>query len=148
MYTEKMERATKDTGNVKNGAVVTREHIKNIIQTRFGFEAKEKQVDAIYTLTHDEKDLILVAKTGFGKSIIFQAAPLVFASIRTALIIMPIIALETEQCEKLKYIAGCKPFMLNGDTNKPANLDKIRRGDFTHGKHKLCIRCENLAGDN
>ena len=64
------------------GEKITREHIAGVIQSRFGFEAKEKQADAIHKLVHDQKDLTLIAKTGFGKSIVFQAAPLMFASIK------------------------------------------------------------------
>ena len=37
----------------------------------FGFEPKDKQVEAIRKLLYDKSDLILVAKTSFGKSIIF-----------------------------------------------------------------------------
>jgi superfamily II DNA helicase RecQ len=37
----------------------------------FGFEPKNKQVEAIRHLLYGQSDLVLIAKTGFGKSIIF-----------------------------------------------------------------------------
>ena len=98
------------------------------------------QTDAIRILTHERKDLILIAKTGFGKSIVFQAAPLMFTPVKTALIIMPLKALEEEQCRKLETISGCKPFVLDGDSNNRRNLDLIRDGGFTHGEAALSSR--------
>ena len=51
--------------------LITYEHIISVVQDRFGFLPKDKQVDAIRTLLADREDLILIAKTGFEKSIIF-----------------------------------------------------------------------------
>lgn len=39
----------------------------------FGYTLHEEQVDAIWTLCYEHKDLLLLAKTGFGKSMIFSA---------------------------------------------------------------------------
>lgn len=116
------------------GRLANRQHILEVIRNLFGFEAKCLQVDAIETLAFDREDLILIAKTGFGKSIIFQALPFIFPRVKSALIIMPLKGLEKEQCEKLQRIAGCKPFVLEGDNNNRFNLQRIRRGEFTHGR--------------
>ncbi len=35
-------------------------------------------MDAIYTLFYEQRDLLLLAKTGFGKSLIFQLVPFFF----------------------------------------------------------------------
>ena len=78
--------------------------------------------------------MILIAKTGFGKSIIFQAAPLMFDPARIAIIIMPLKALENEQCRKLSKIKGCRSFVLNGDSNTKTHLRMISEGNFTHGE--------------
>ena len=128
-----------------NGSI-TREHIRDVIQNQFGLKAKELQVDAIWALVHNQKDLILIAKTGFGKSIVFQAAPLMYSPIRSALIIMPLNALEEEQCKKLRAITGCKPFVLNGDSNNRSNLELIREGYFTHGKLSISVKHDNTGG--
>ena len=110
-----------------------RQYIETIVRYRFGVSAKSAQIDAIEALAFDQKDVILIAKTGFGKSIVFQAVPFVFSTPRSALIIMPLIALEEEQCKKLRDIPGCKPFVLCGDSNNRYNLQQIRQGSFTHG---------------
>ena len=41
----------------------------------FGFSLRDEQVDAIRTLFFEQRDLLLLAKTGFGKSLIFQLLP-------------------------------------------------------------------------
>jgi hypothetical protein len=71
-------------------------------------EPKGKQVQAIIRhLPYDKHDPILIAKTDFGKSIIFQARPLLIyeESKHTSLIITPL--LQEEQAENLKTIVDC-----------------------------------------
>ena len=113
----------------------TRDHIITVIDRVFGYRPKDMQIDAIYALVYGQEDLILIARTGFGKSLVFQAVPLMYTPVKSALIIMPLNALEEEQCEKLKLLTGCKPFVLNGDSNTRANLALIRAGTFTHSKY-------------
>ena len=60
-------------GGVIEQTALIRHHVNEL----FGFEPKNKQVEAIRHLLYDKRDLILIAKTGFGKSIIFQALPLI-----------------------------------------------------------------------
>ena len=114
-------------------ASITREQVTTVILSKFGFYPKNEQVDAIMTLAQDQKDLIFIAKTGFGKSIIFQAMPLMFSCLKIALIIMPLKTLEAQQCKKLSVIEGCKPFVLDGDSNNSSNLKLIRENNYTHG---------------
>lgn len=120
---------------------ITCEYIAQRIKDQFGFDPKGQQVDTLQTLLDNQEDVILIARTGFGKSIIFQAAPLMFSPAKTALIIMPLNALEEEQCEKLKAISNCKPFVLNSDSNTSCNIALIRQGSFTHGTPRLYSRC-------
>jgi superfamily II DNA helicase RecQ len=123
---------------------ITTEYVSAVIQNRFGFSSKEKQIDCIRTMLIDQEDLILYAKTSFGKSLIYQAAPLMFNPPMAALIIIPFKALEDQQCRKLSIIEGCRPFVLNGDTNKNSNLRLIRQNSFTHGAlfMNTCFRKE------
>ena len=51
---------------------VTRQNIKNAVQDRFGFDIRDMQADAIRTLIHDQRDLILIARTGFGRVLSFK----------------------------------------------------------------------------
>jgi len=113
--------------------------IRHRVNELFGFEPKNKQVEAIRHLLYDKRDLIrdliLIAKTGFGKSIIFQALPLIEEESKQAsLILMPLNLLQEEQAEKLKTIPGAKPFILNGDTNTRKNRHEIGAGAYTHSK--------------
>ena len=100
----------------------------------FGVNLKPKQEEAIRSLIVDNRDTVLVAGTGFGKSIVFQATPLLFPVARLALLLMPLRGLEDEQAAKLCRVEGCLPFVLNGDNNTLDNLNKIRHHSFTHGK--------------
>ena len=43
--------------------------IQRRVNELFGFEPKDKQVEAIRKLLYDKSGLILIARTGFGKSI-------------------------------------------------------------------------------
>ena len=107
--------------------------IRHRVNELFGFEPKNKQVEAIRHLLYDKRDLILIAKTGFGKSIIFQAL-IEEESKQASLIIMPLNLVQEEQAEKLKTIPGAKPFILNGDTNTRKNRREIGAGAYTHSK--------------
>ena len=108
--------------------------ISDRVKSLFGVDLKPKQIEAIRSLVVENRDTILVAGTGFGKSIVFHATPLLFSVARLALLIMPLKALEDEQAEKLRKIEGCLPFVLNGDNNTLKNLDRIRNEGFTHGR--------------
>jgi hypothetical protein len=59
--------------------------IQRRVNELFDFEPKDKQVEAIRKLLYDKSDLILIAKTGFGKSLIFQALPLIQEELKLAL---------------------------------------------------------------
>ena len=117
----------------------TREHIEQTINVRFGFTGKEQQIEALCALLIDIIDVILVAGTGFGKSIVFQAAPLVFSTPRIVLVLSPLNALMDEQCKKLSQKQGCKPFVLNGESHSIANVQHVQDGCFTHGIYILLL---------
>ena len=48
-----------------------RQAIQVQVSSLFNIHPKDIQTDAIYQLVYQQADLILIAKTGFGKSIIF-----------------------------------------------------------------------------
>lgn len=109
------------------------EKIHDRVGSFFQINLKDQQLQAIHHLVHRRLDLILIAKTGFGKSIIFQAAPLIEEPFGICLILMPLKALQNEQCEKLKQIVSVKPFILNADSNSKINRKNIKDGMYTHG---------------
>ena len=49
--------------------------IANYLQQVFGITLWPEQLRAIRTLVVNQKDLILIAKTGFGKSLVFNSVP-------------------------------------------------------------------------
>ena len=108
------------------------DNIGDCIESLFGVHPKHEQVKTLETLLYRRQDLILIARTGFGKSIVFQAAPLLYEPSKIALIIMPLKPLEDEQCFKVAAIVRAKPFVLKGETNNPQNLRDIRDGKYTH----------------
>ena len=69
--------------------------LRNKLCDLFGYEPHEEQLKAIKTLAVDQEDLILIARTGFGKSMIFQSIPVLRDGI--CLVIMPLNLLEDEQ---------------------------------------------------
>lgn len=82
------------------------EQMKAQVLDLFGVCPKPGQIEALKTLLCHKEDLILIAKTGYGKSLIFQAAPLVCleSGPGICLILMPLTLLQEEQCEHLMQI--------------------------------------------
>ena len=110
---------------------------KGIIQTGlerhlYPFQPRQKQVDAIWHLVFKKKDLLLAAKTSFGKSIIFQAAPL-FCRGGIGIIITPLDRIGQEQSIKIQRLPGANSVFINGRTNKSNALAQdIEMGVYTH----------------
>ena len=59
------------------------------------FPLHSGQIDAIRSLAVDQLDLILIALTGWGKSVVFQVIPALWGGI--CLMIMPLNLLEEDQ---------------------------------------------------
>jgi hypothetical protein len=95
-------------------------------------EPRQKQVDAIWHLVFKREDLLLTAKTSFGKSVIFQAAPL-FCRGGIGLIIIPLDRIGQEQCIKIQRLPGARSVFINGRTDKTDALaQEIEMGVYTH----------------
>ena len=96
-------------------------------------EPREGQVKSLYYLCEDRHDVILLAKTGFGKSVIFQLAPLLRPGI--CLIISPLNALSAGQLESLNELreAGANGVVVNQETNNQETRRQAASGKFTHG---------------
>jgi hypothetical protein len=96
-------------------------------------EPREGHVRSLYHLCEDCRDVILTAKTGFGKSIIFQLAPLLRSGI--CLIISPLNALSGGQLESLNELeeVGAKGVVINHEHNTEETRRQAASGKFTHG---------------
>lgn len=98
----------------------------------YPFEPRQKQIDAIWHLVFKKEDLLLTAKTSFGKSVIFQATPL-FCRGGIGLIIIPLDRIGQEQCIKIQRLPGARSVFINGRTDKTDALAReIEMGVYTH----------------
>ena len=73
------------------------------IERIYPYKGKAEQIEAIRTLIYDRKDLILIAKTSFGKSMIPQAVSALRRNSITIMII-PLTALGQEQHAKMQQL--------------------------------------------
>ena len=99
-----------------------------------GKSPKEQQVRSLRRLVFGLGDTLLIAKTGFGKSIIFHAYSILTGKITIQLV--PLSKLGEEQAEDInKYqVTGTNACLVSHETKrKHANLAReIRLGKYTH----------------
>jgi superfamily II DNA helicase RecQ len=100
-----------------------------------GLTLRPGQVQALQSLA-EGKDVVLVAKTGYGKTLIFTGYNLLTPpTIRPiTLIISPLVAIEQDQAEELKnwFGAYAAPVVLDGKNNTAELRAEIARGNYTH----------------
>jgi len=97
-----------------------------------GKEPKEQQVRSLRRLVFQLGDTLLLAKTGFGKSIIFHAYSILTGKVTIQLV--PLFKLG-EVAEINKYlVAGTKACLVSHETKEKnvGLVGEIRRGDYTH----------------
>lgn len=75
-------------------------------------------MDVIWTLFYAKKDLLLLTKTGFGKSLIFQLIPFFVESSGVVIILMRFKLFQTEQNSMINQIAKRKAIALTGENNQ------------------------------
>ena len=109
-----------------------RSRCKELGRIVFGFTLHDAQADAICTLFYEKIDLLLLAKTGFGKSLIFQLLPFMIATPGVVLILMPLKLLQAEQSGLINQIPQGKGIVLNGENNTRNVLAGIANGGYTH----------------
>jgi hypothetical protein len=97
-----IEKARQESKEVQKGIIRA-----GLQRHLYPFEPRQKQVDAIWHLVFKKEDLLLAAKTSFGKSVIFQAAPL-FCRDGIGLIIIPLDRIGQEQCIKIQRLPGAR----------------------------------------
>ncbi len=98
----------------------------------FGFTLYNAQVDAICILFYEKIDLLLLAKTGFGKSLIFQLFPFMTTTPGDVLILMPLKLLQAEQSKLINQIPQAKGIVLNGENNTQRVFADIASGGYIH----------------
>lgn len=55
---------------------MTRDQVRCRIKELYSFNGKEMQIDTIWRVGCEQESMILVAKTGFGKGLLFETIPL------------------------------------------------------------------------
>lgn len=116
--------------------------IDEAIASLYPYKPKPGQREALHQLIYSRKDLILIAGTGFGKSMILQAVSLLIRRSIT-LVILPLNQIGNEQCEFIQQIGGM-PCFLNRETIGPKLLNEVKQGHFTH----VLISPELAIGDD
>ncbi|KAF1817317.1 P-loop containing nucleoside triphosphate hydrolase protein, partial [Eremomyces bilateralis CBS 781.70] len=105
--------------------------VKEGIQSFFEFEAKDDQARCIAHLLFKQRDLILTAKTSFGKSLIHQALPCLSRG-SVVIVIVPLDALGKEQEKKISSIPRTRPIFLNASNMNDGAIQEVQKGAYTH----------------
>jgi superfamily II DNA helicase RecQ len=104
--------------------------IEEAVQCLYPYPPREGQRNALRHLIYQKKDLILIAKTSFGKSMILQAVSVLIGKSITV-VVLPLDQIGQEQAEYITRIGG-KPCFLNADTISAEVLKEIEGGKYTH----------------
>ena len=87
-------------------------------------------------MLHSKQDLIIIAKTEFEKNFLYQMTLFLFSVRMCVLIIMSLLTLKKEQCEKMTNIKDYKSIVLNGDNNNKKTRIDIEEENYMHSKLK------------
>ena len=120
---------------------MSKNDIRLRIKELFGVEGKSIQVDTIWRVACRQESMILVAKTGIGKSLIFEAIPLLDpADPGIALIVMPLKHIQQQQLAKINQIPGARAAVYDGDHNDERLRYAIAAGHFTHSQSSFAFQ--------
>ena len=100
------------------------------IKSLYTFPPWNGQREALHHLVFLRKDLILIAKTSFGKSMLLQAVSLLLEKAIT-LIVLPLNQIGIEQTEYIRSLGG-RPCFLNADTTSAELLEEVKAAKYTH----------------
>jgi superfamily II DNA helicase RecQ len=91
-----------------------------------------EQVRALRRLIFGKGDTLLVARTGFGKSIIFHAFSVLTGKI--TLQIIPLSKLGDEQLDDIRKLSGSNPCLITFENKRQERdlIAKVKQGIYTH----------------
>src|SRR5271154_579721 len=115
--------------------------IDEAIQLLYPYTPRKGQRNTLQQLIYKRKDLILITKTSFRKSMIVQAVSILIRKSITV-VVLPLDQIGQEQAEYITCIGG-KPCFLNADTISEKVLADVRDGKYTH----VLISPELAIGD-
>jgi superfamily II DNA helicase RecQ len=95
-------------------------------------EPRPEQVRTLRRLIFGKSDVLLIARTGFGKSLIFHAFSILTGKITLQLI--PLSKLGDEQLCDIRRFPGARPCLINAKTRTEERdmLCKVAAGQYTH----------------
>ncbi len=105
---------------------------KDISWVIFGFLLDDSQIHVIYTLIYQQNDLLLLAKTEFFKSLIFQLYYSCSLLQKWVIIFKPLRLLHAKQNSRINWIVSDCVITLNGENNKQLLKRRIAISDFTN----------------
>ena len=109
-----------------------------------GLEGRPQQIEAIHTVGCKRKSLILVAKTSFGKSWVFNMLPLLHpVHIGIVLVVIPLKHIASQQHDKINSIPRGKSLVYDKDHCSKSYRRQIAAGVYTHGQfdHDSMLIC-------
>ncbi|KAH8695646.1 hypothetical protein BGW36DRAFT_205304 [Talaromyces proteolyticus] len=119
--------------------------IVEAVQLFYPFNPRKEQVDCIHQLVYEKNDLVLVAKTSFGKSLIPSILPSTVPQ-SIIIVILPLLALGEEQTASIQShlsLGGlANPIFVNSTNICKQQLREIKPGIYTH----IFISPEILTG--
>jgi superfamily II DNA helicase RecQ len=114
------------------------EEVKKKIIEKFGItdlnSHQERAIDAL----RRGNDVFVGTKTGSGKSLIYESAPLALKETGVTTVLAPLTSIMTEQVERLKRL-GYRATDITGDTDRTA----VMNGDYQF----VFASPETLVGD-
>ena len=108
----------------------------------YPYRGRTEQLEALRVLIFERRDLMLVAKTSFGKSMIMQALPCLVPN-AVVIIVLPLNAIGSEQVKKIAKLPYVRPVHVWGKTISAELTEDIRTGSYTH----ILISPELLVSD-
>jgi hypothetical protein len=96
--------------SVKANEVAQMKAIDDAIAALYPYNTKPGQREALHRLIYLRQDLILIAGTGFGKSMILQAVSVLLQKSIT-IVILPLDQIGNEQSEYIRQIGGIPCFL-------------------------------------
>jgi len=93
---------------------------------------REEQIRVLRRLIYNKSDTVLIARTGFGKSLIFHAFSILTGKITLQLI--PLTKLGDEQADEIRKLEGATPCVINSESKQLHKdlLARVARCEFTH----------------
>lgn len=124
--------------SIVSGDVRTEDMTLEQIGQRFfevsGYQGRPKQLEAIHIVACQRKALILIARTSFGKSLVFNMLPLLHPVLRgIVLVVIPLKHIARQQWERVNLYDRAKAFVYDKDHKSKLDRQRIAAGVYTHG---------------